>query len=374
VQYTMLGNTGYRVSRLGFGAMRLPMLRIGGKEYVDVERAVQTFHRAFELGVTYVDCGLLYCSEESEFVVAEALARWPRRDEILVVDKCTKMRMQAPGDLRRMLEHQLWKQRRSHFEFYLFHGVGWDNWHEIDGRTGWIADMARAKEEGLLKHCGFSFHDQPEAMRQLVDTGLFELVTCQYNYLDRANEEAISYASGKGMGVVVMGPVGGGRLSVFPRGVRELQSLQGAGAAGLALRFVLSHPGVDVAISGMGSPAMVEANCAAVDAGPLSEGEIGTVNALMEQIKELARLYCTGCEYCLPCTHGVNIPRNFELYNYLKVYGLEEHARAEYAGLLASKADASACLECNECLERCPQHIPIPGQLREVLAVFGGRL
>jgi uncharacterized protein len=370
MQYVQLGHTGYRVSRLGFGSMRLPMLTIGGKEYVDVERATAMFHRAFELGVNYVDTGFLYCAEESELVVGSALAQWPRRDEIVVAAKCTKFRMQNPGDMRRMLEHQLWRQRRSSFDFYMFHGVGWDNWHEIDARVGWIADMARAKEEGLLKHCGFSFHDKPEAMQRLVDEGLFDLVTCQYNYLDRANEAALQYASDKGLGVVVMGPVGGGRLSVMPKGVRTQAGLSDSHAAELALRFVISHPGVDVAISGMGSLEMVEQNCAAIAKGPLNADEVATINALMEQNQALKDLYCTGCAYCQPCPHGVNIPRCFELYNYAKVYDLEDYARGQYKSLVAGKNDADACEECNVCLEKCPQHIAIPTRLRDVAALL----
>jgi len=370
MQYTLLGNTGYRVSRLGFGAMRLPMTSIGSKDFVDTERALALFHRAFELGVNYVDTGFMYCNYESEFVVGQAVAEWSRRDEIVVTAKATKFHMANPGDLRRMLEHQLWKQRRSHFDIYCFHGIGWDNWHEIDSRTGWIQDMARAKEEGLFKHCGFSFHDKPEAMKRLIDTGLFELVTCQHNYLDRANEEVINYASDKGLGVVIMGPVGGGRLAVIPKSLREAQELSSAEASELALRFVLSHPGVDVAISGMGTMEMVEANCAAVDKGPLDAEEIRTINALMDKNRALIQLYCTGCQYCQPCPKGVNIPRCFELYNYYTIFGLEEYALREYKNLVKNHNDASACEECNTCLERCPQHLEIPQRLREVAEMF----
>ncbi|MHB0856003.1 MAG: aldo/keto reductase [Anaerolineae bacterium] len=371
MQYVELGNTGYRASRLGFGSMRLPMVRFGDKEYVDAERAIEVLHQAFARGVNYVDTGLMYCNEESEFAVGSALATWPQRHDIIVTAKCTKFRMQQPGDLRRNLEHQLWKQRRESFDFYLFHGIGWENWHEIDARTDWIADMARAREEGLVKHIGFSFHDTPENLIRLVDVGLFELVTCQYNYLDRSNEEAIAYAKSKGLAVVVMGPVGGGRLAVVPKALRETSDLSQAGASELALRFVLSNPSVDIALSGMGSVEMVEQNCAAVDQGPLTVDQVGTINTMMEQTKELARLYCTGCEYCLPCPQNVSIPRAFELYNYHQVYGLEAYALQEYAALEARQTDASRCIACGTCLDRCPQHIDIPAQMKQVLALLG---
>ena len=370
--YTELGNTGYEVSRLGFGSMRLPMIEIGDKEYVDVERAVATIHRALELGVNYVDTGFLYCNEESELVVGTALSTWPGRDDLVVTAKCTKFRMAKPGDLRRMLDHQLWRQRREDFDFYLFHGVGWDNWREIDEKTGWIADMRQAQDEGLVKHIGFSFHDEPENMRQLIDTGMMELVTCQYNYLDRTNEQAIHYAREKGLGVVVMGPVGGGRLSIMPKGLHGLSDLSASNASELALRFCLSHPGVNVALSGMGSIEMVEQNSAAVDKGALSDAEVTTLNDMMEKMKDLAQLYCTGCGYCSPCPDGVNIPRVLELVNYYRVYGLEDYAVEQYRGLVARDQDAGQCAECGTCLDRCPQHIAIIDQLREAVDLFAG--
>lgn len=371
MEYTQLGNTGYRVSRLGFGSMRLPMVEIGGAQYVDVERATAVIHRALELGVNYVDTGMMYDNEEGEFVVGSALAEWPRRDEVVVAAKCTKFRAKALGDLWRCLEHQLWKQRRDSFDFYMFHGIGWDNWHEIDAATGWIADMLRAKEEGLVKHIGFSFHDKPEAMMRLVDEGMFELVTCQYNYLDRANEAAIAYAAEKGLGVVVMGPVGGGRLAVVPKGLREADDVSAENAAELAIRFVLSHPGVSVALSGMGTVEMVEQNAAAVEKGPLSEEEVATINAMMDHNRELARLYCTGCRYCMPCPNGVEIPDVFELVNYYRVYGMEEHALAQYVRLAERGGGADKCVACGECLDKCPQNIDIPEQLREAAELLG---
>ncbi len=373
MKYTQLGNTGYRVSRLGFGSMRLPMIDIGGGQYVDVERATAVIHRALDLGVNYIDTGMMYDNEEGELVVGSALEQWPRRDEVIVAAKCTKFKAKSPGDLRRCLEHQLWRQRRDSFDLYLFHGIGWDNWHEIDAAIGWIGDMARAKEEGLVKHVGFSFHDKPEAMMRLVDEGIFDLVTCQYNYLDRANEAAIAYAAEKGLGVAVMGPVGGGRLAVVPKGLREAGDLSAGNAAELALRFVLSHPGVHVALSGMSSIEMVEQNAAAVDKGPLSEAEVGSINAMMDRNRELARLYCTGCRYCMPCSNGVEIPQVFELVNYFRVYGMEEHALAQYARLVEDGGDASKCAACGECLSKCPQNIEIPEQLREAAELLSAR-
>ena len=169
-----------------------------------------------------------------------------------------------------------------------------------------------------------------------------------------------------------MGPVGGGRLSTIPQPIRELDSLSVGNAAELALRFVLAHPGVSAAISGMGSIEMVEQNCAAVDRGRLSDREIATISKMMDEMQELARLYCTGCQYCLPCPNGVNIPRVLELVNYYRVYGMPEHAIEQYRALVALGADAGQCVECGDCLERCPQHIEIPSQLKAAQALLAG--
>lgn len=368
MEYRELGTTGLRTPRLGFGAMRLPMTNIGDVEYVDLDRAVEVLLTAFRNGVNYVDLGFQYCNNESEFIVGRALREYEQGDDIIVTTKATKFRMSNPGDLCRMMEHQLERLERDWVHFYLLHGIGWDNFHELDEKTGWFKDLIRARDEGLTKHIGFSFHDEPQAMIDLINLGWAELVTCQYNYLDRRNEPAISYAAAKGVAVVVMGPVGGGRLAVKPKGVGEMAG--DADAAELALRFVATNPNVDVILSGMGSVEMVEQNVATVERGPLDDSHIVALSELMERYKELADLYCTGCQYCMPCPSSVNISRCFELYNYLIVYGLEEYARKQYTMLVKRGQDASLCIECGECLDRCPQNIPIPDQMKQVVEAF----
>jgi len=370
MEYRTLGKTGYQVSRLGFGAMRMPTVSIGDKPYLDLDKAVEIMHAAFRLGINYVDCGFFYGSEQAEIAVGRALRTWPERDKIIVTDKATKFRMEKPGDLRRMLDHQLQRLERSWVHIYCFHGIGLKNFYEIDAKTGWIADMMRAYDEGLFKHIGFSFHDEPAQMAKLIDLGWAEMVTCQYNYLDRSNEAAMVEAAGRGLGIVVMGPVAGGRLAVTPKGVEEVPGLQGMTAAEVALRFVVSNPHVDVALSGMSSIDMVSENVAAVEKGPLDAAQMNAIAALMDRYRDLAKLYCTGCEYCMPCPHGVNIPRCFELYNYKTVYGLDAYALDEYAKLRGEKKDASVCEECEICLAKCPQQIPITNQLKEVRALL----
>ena len=372
MEHRTLGKTGIRVSRLGFGAMRLPMVKIGDNDYVDIDAAVDTLRHAFERGVTYVDSGFMYCSQESEIAVGRALRGL--RDRVILNTKATKMRMRAPGDLRRMLEHQLCRLDVDYMDFYCFHGIGFDNFRETDRKTGWVKDMLKARDEGLVRHIGFSFHDPPESLPKLVDLGLFEMVTCQYNYLDRKNADGIQYASERGLGVVVMGPVAGGKLAGMPGCLKDDSDLDTSSAASLALRFVISHPGVDVALSGMGSRQMVDENLAAVEAGPLELDEVARIEQLLDKTAGLAKLYCTECGYCMPCPQGVNIPGRFDAMIYHKAYGMDELARNRYQAVRKteqSNEGKGVCSECGACLEKCPQNIPIIDQLKETDQVLG---
>ena len=288
---------------------------------------------------------------------------------VYVSTKCPGHLVKKPGDYRRILEEQLRKLDMDVIDFYHFHGIGHEGFYRIDDASGWIQDAQRAKEEGLIRHVSFSFHDNPENMLKLVDTGLFESVLCQYNAIDKSNAAGITRAHEKGLGVVVMGPLGGGRISGMPKEVAQKLGIQVKSSAELALRFVLANPDIDCALSGMSSLEMVEENAAtASNTAPLSDEEVTAINEMMLENQKLANLYCTGCAYCLPCPAEVNIPHIFKAMNYYRVYGTEEYARNEYAGIggrwIPGK-DASACTECGACEKKCPQKLKIREQLKE---------
>lgn len=368
MEYNVFGSTGLNVSALGFGSMRLPKINIGDMDFVDLDRAVELMQYAFDKGINYVDCGFQYGNMQAEIAVGRALQG--RRHDVILTGKATKTRMSNPGDMRRMIEHQLQRLDVDCFDFYGFHGIGWENLYDIDAKTGWIDEMHHAKDEGLFKYMCFSFHDDPASIRRLVDLGWFQMITCQYNYLDRRNQEGMAYAAEHGLGVCVMGPVGGGRLSTLPPPVQKRLGIDESQAVSLALRFVLANPSVSCALSGMGSKEMVGHNVAVVDQGPLSAGEQQDLGHLLKELDELANLYCTGCNYCMPCPHDVSISRRFELMNQHRVWGRTEQARAEYQRLLSRDSEGE-CQECGECLSKCPQSIDIIEQLKETHAVLG---
>ncbi len=374
MQYRPFGNTGIDISALGFGAMRLPGKTINGKQVMDEEEGIRIIRRAFELGVNYIDTAPYYCDGESEVIVGKALKGW--RDKVYLSTK-NPIENASGDDWRARLEKSLKKLDVDCIDFYHMWGINLEAYNNsIHVPNGPLEAARRAKEEGLIRHISFSFHDKAENLLPLVDTGVFETVLLQYNLLDRANEAGIARAKEMGLGVVVMGPVGGGRLGMPSEAIRNLLPGKVKSSAQLALRFVLANPGVTCALSGMGTMEMVEENCrVASNEAPLSEEELASVNASMEENKRMAELYCTGCNYCMPCPHEVNIPLNFQLMNYLRVYKLADYAKEQYAQI--GKVDwmkgknAAACIECGLCEEKCPQKIEIRKQLRETAEALG---
>nr|MDD6336259.1 aldo/keto reductase [bacterium] len=373
MQYRHFGKTGFDISALGFGSMRLPSYEnAAGNTVFDHDKGIEVIHRAFERGVNYIDTAPGYCNRESEIIVGKALKGW--RDKVMVSTKYPVDQGTA-AELRGDLENSLKKLDVDKIDFYHMWGIGWDDYEQKLIPGGALEEARRAKEEGLIGHISFSFHDKPENMMRLADTGWFDSVLCQYNLLDRANEKAISYASEKGLGVVIMGPVAGGRLGAPSDKISGMIPGKRVSSAETALRFVLSHPGVGCALSGMSTIDMVEENAATCSLEtPLSIEERANVMASLEENKRLAQLYCTGCNYCQPCPAGINIPYIFEAMNYHRIYQLTEYAKGMYGKLgEGSKKGPNflACLDCGLCESKCPQKLEIRRQLRETHQVLG---
>ena len=375
MQYRKFGNTGVQISALGFGAMRLPEVEEkDGTFRIDEEKALAAINQAFELGVNYIDTAYGYCHGNSETVVGKALKGW--RDRVYLSTKMPTWMVKKTSDYRRLLEEQLKRLDVDFIDFYHFHALSRERFDDIVLKHNLLDEAQKAKDEGLIKHISFSFHDEPEALKELVDIGIFSSLLCQYNLLDRANEEAIAYAHAKGLGVVIMGPVAGGRLAASSQAVQQLLGERTVSSPELALRFVLANPGVSCALSGMTSAEMVADNVRAASVEtPLTSEELHRINLALEENERLAELYCTGCDYCMPCPNDVNIPLNFRLMNYHRVYGLTEYARDEYQKIGSNEDNkgrkAEECIECGLCEDKCPQKIQIRRQLKETAAALG---
>ena len=369
--YTKFGGSGARVSRLGFGCMRLPVKTAGSNE-PDEEAAIAMIKKAVGLGVNYFDSAYFYHGGESERVLGKALKGL--RDKVYIATKSPGGDCKQPGDYRRLLETQLKRLDTSYVDFYHFHGISYDGFFEVDKRSGWLKDAQKAKDEGLIKHISFSFHGKPEDIAKLADTGAFESILCQYNALDRANEAGMAYAKRKGLGVAAMGPLGGGLITSLPAETAAKLGIKASGIAELGLRFVATNPNVDILLSGMSKMDQLLENEEIVSRiEPLSEDELTAINKMTEEQKRLADLYCTGCGYCSPCPQTVEISNIFEYVNLYKVYGAEEYAKNRYDGIgtgWSSGKNADACNDCGQCEEKCPQKIKIREQLKEAIELF----
>lgn len=376
MQYTEFGRTGIQVSRLGFGCMRFPSREVDGKKVFDEEESIRMMHRAMELGVNYFDTAPGYCEKQSEIIVGKALKG--RRDKVYLSTKYPSE--EASGDdLERKLETSLKKLDTDYIDFYHMWGISLKTFVErLNTPDGPMARARKLRDAGVIRHISFSFHDAPENMIEIIrrGEGVFASVLCQYNLLDRANEDAIAYAHEQGLGVTIMGPVGGGRLGAPSKVIQDLLPGKVQSSAEMALRFVMNNRNVNIALSGMSSMDMVEENAAvASNMEPLTQEEEARIAASLEENRRLADLYCTGCNYCMPCPKGINIPEIFKMMNYHRVYGLTKFARDNYARIgkepWLNFQNAAACVQCGACEKKCPQHLHIREQLRAAHEALG---
>jgi len=351
--------------------MRLPT----AGQPVDLDLALPLLRRALELGVNYFDSAFAYSNGQSEAALGKAIQGWPR-EQLCISTKQGIDSSESVAQWRSNLETQLLRLNTPYIDVYHCHNLSWEQFEAYVAPKGGVLGQARkAQAEGLFRHMAFSCHDTVENMLRLIDTGEFDVVTLQYNLLDRANTQVIAHAHECSMGVVVMGSVGGGRLAMstevlqpyLPQGYVLKSTPQ------IALRFVLSNPAVSVALSGMSSLAQLEENVATASRlEALSPDELRQIDEALNEMKRLADLYCTGCGYCLPCPNGVKIPDMFLLMNYFRLYKVEEFARGRYAWMKGmGQGVAEQCIECGQCETKCPQSIPIPERLREVAETLG---
>ena len=339
-------------------------LQMGPDGKVNREIAIPLLRRAFELGVTYFDTAIMYCGGDSQRVLGEAMEGI--RDKVVL---STKNHYHAsPADVwRSYLDQSLEFLRTSWIDVYNFHGLSWAAYEQhMRGPSGKLELARKAKSEGKIRHICCSFHDSCESLIKLAETGDFDAITLQYNLLNRELEPGIARARELGVGIVIMGPVGGGRLGVESQRIRELTRNEVQSTPEAALRFVLANPGVNVALSGMSTFEMLDENVRVVSGKkPFTPEQIAAIDREAARVKTMLGVKCTACGYCLPCAFGVDIPENFRVYNEFKMYGLTANAQAAYARLVSS---ASACAECGACLPKCPQRIAIPETMAKIVS------
>lgn len=366
MQYRSFGRLDWKPSALGFGAMRLPTID-GDPGRIDEPEATRMVRYAIDHGVNYVDTAYPYHQETSEPFLGRALADG-YRERIRLATKLPSWMVKESEDFDRYLNEQLKRLRTEHIDFYLLHSLNAQTWTNVRD-LGVLQWAERAIADGRIGHLGFSFHDTLEAFKEIVDASdLWLFCQIQYNFMDTENQagtEGLRYAADKGLAVVIMEPLRGGLLA--GRSPAVVQGLWDAAPrqrtpADWALQWVWNHPEVSLLLSGMSTMEQVEQNVAsASQSGPgtLTEEELDIVSRVRDAYRGLAPIPCTNCQYCQPCPSAVNIPRIFEVYNDAIMYGDEQAARMAYQWVEKDRR-AELCVECGECLEKCPQQIDIP--------------
>ncbi len=353
-------------SLLGFGCMRFPT--VDGK--IDEPTAEAMLDRAYAAGVNYFDTAVPYHNGESEPFVGRVMSKYPR-DSFYLATKLPLWSVNTLDDAKRIFGESLEKLRTDHIDFYLLHACNRERFDKM-AELGVVDYLVSEKASGRIRFLGFSFHDNFDAFKHIIEYRDWDFCQIQYNYMDtedQAGDAGVALAEALGVPMVIMEPVKGGSLAVLPEDViRPFRHIDTkASNASWALRFVGSRNNVKVVLSGMSSPEQLEDNLSTFENfKPLNKDEEEAVAEVAESLKKRVFNGCTGCRYCMPCPNGVDIPRNFAIWNDYGMYENSGRTKWKWGNDIQDDAKAKNCIECGLCEEACPQHISIRENLKDL--------
>jgi len=373
MQYRSDRKSGNQLSIMGFGCMRFPR----NLTQIDVDRTEQLIVKAVQEGINYFDTAYAYGG--SELALGQILAKNNLRQKIYLATKLPFSKCKTYSDFESFFQTQLNRLQTQYIDYYLVHYIGDTNTYEKLRELGiekWISDK---KESGQIRNIGFSFHGIHNEFLKLLDIYDWDFCQIQYNYLNtnyQAGTAGLKKAAEKGLPVIIMEPLLGGKLATgLPKKVSNLFKAANSSMspAAWALRWLWNHKEVTVVLSGMNSMAQLEENIeTAKDALPdmLTVAENNTYDSVIKIIEAAYKVPCTGCNYCMPCPHNVNIPACFSAYNILYTTGMISGFTlyVTSTGLLDPKKNSAAsnCKACGTCEKKCPQHIPVAKSLKKV--------
>ena len=360
---------GNPISQLGYGCMRFTRKGSG----IDYEKAEKEVLLAIEKGVNYFDTAYIYPGNEE--CLGWILEKNHCRDKVNIATKLPQYLLRSAAAIDKTFREELSRLRTDYIDYYLMHMfTDYAEWVRLQnlGIEQWIA---RQKEEGRIRYIGFSYHGDTEMFLKILDAYDWDFCQIQYNYLDehtQAGRTGLQAAAKKGIPVIIMEPLRGGKLVNLPEQAKQVLASHGKGytPAELGLRWLWNQPEVTCVLSGMNSEEMVNENIRiASDAEPghLTEEDMEIVAQIRQIIRQREKVGCTGCRYCMPCPKGVDIPGNFHYYN-LMYMEKKSSARKEFArnmGLRKEPGFATQCVGCGLCEKHCPQHLPIRQKLKE---------
>jgi hypothetical protein len=384
--YRPFGRTGENVSVLGFGCMRLPVLD-GQRDRIDVPLATEMLRYALDRGVNYVDTAFPYHGASfdetpgtSEAFTGEVLRAGGYRDQVLLATKLPGWLVKSRDDMERILAGQLERMQTDRIDCYLLHALNGAMWQKLD-ELGVRDFLDAAKADGRIRYAGFSYHDDPPVFAPIVDAYDWDFCQIQYNFLDvdfQAGASGLRYAAERGLGVVVMEPLKGGRLAPpVPDPIQALWDKAPVRRSPVewALRFVWDDPRVSLLLSGMSTMEQVVQNVAVAGEGrpgSLSPAEMALIGEVREAYRARTVVGCTGCKYCLPCPAGIDIPLVLSCVNNASLFDDPAGERIGYdiEVMLGHTTRASECTECGHCEEACPQHVAVITEMANAAQMF----
>ncbi len=366
---------GNPISILGYGCMRFTTNGRG----IDIDKAEKEIMAAFDQGVNYYDTAYVYSG--SEAALGEILERNHIRDKVNIATKLPQYLVGNRAALDKYFEEELKRLRTDHVDYYLMHHMtAMNQWDKLEnvGIREWVEEK---KAKGQIRNIGFSYHGNTEDFLGILNAYDWDFCQIQYNYIDehtQAGVTGLKAAAEKGIPVVIMEPLRGGKLvNQLPQKAKELIASQNTGysAAEYGLRWLWNQKEVTCVLSGMNSTEMVLENCriaSSAKADSFTQDDFKLIEQVKKIISESELVGCTGCRYCMPCPKGVDIPALFRSYNMTAVDSKKE-ARFEYAqtvGLRKEPAFATQCIGCGKCEQHCPQNIPIREKIKEADSVI----
>lgn len=367
MEYRELDKLGIRTSLLGFGCMRFPRHRDGS---INREKAEHLIDLAYENGVNYYDTAYNYHEGNSEEFTGAALAKYDRSSFYLAT-KLPQWLVNSLEDAESIFQKQLERLKMDYIDFYLLHALDRAAFDKLVS-LGVLELVDRLKKEGKIRYIGFSFHDDFDAFAYILNYRDWDFCQIQLNYMDtdvQAGIKGYELATQKNVPVMIMEPVKGGNLAKLPDGVtKHFRAIDpDKSTASWAIRWVASLPNVKVVLSGMSNENQLTDNLSTFEGfQPMNESEYKAVEAAAKALRKRVKNGCTGCSYCMPCPSGVNIPKNFEIWNNYGIYRNPWETKWLLANDIKEEEKAKNCIECGQCEEHCPQKIQIRADLKKL--------
>ena len=366
---------GNPISVLGYGCMRFT--QTAGK--IDIAKTEKEILEAFHGGVNYFDTAYIYPG--SEAALGEILARNGIREQVNIATKLPHYLLKKPEDLDRCFSEELRRLKTDHVDYYLMHMLtDTKTWQRLEG-LGIVQWLAEKKASGQIRQVGFSYHGNSDMFCKLLDVYDWDFCQIQYNYLDensQAGATGLHRAAEKGLPVIIMEPLRGGRLTnTLPASAKKIIAHTSLTPAQFAFRWLWNQKEVTCVLSGMNSLDMVKENLATAQVtnpGSLTPEDRGVYTKVVAAINENMKVGCTGCRYCMPCPKGVDIPGTFAAYNRMASDGYWK-ALTEYFMITGVRKDYTGpgnCIGCGKCEQHCPQHLPIRQELKNARKALEG--